>query len=209
MNKDKEYFINWLEKISLKISLIKSSQNNYKRFFQKNTEEKIEMFKSNYSFWIRYNYECSLILAITALTEYGSHDDDLSFPKFLRSFSEYYENNKQVLMEELIKDKPKYITNFNRPDLIKFCTDDNPIEQERLKNIKNTFEELNIKNDEEILNSCFKILKTIRSKLYAHYTDYQKEIDITHSDLEKIIDTIISVFDNYSYILKNTIYYFD
>lgn len=71
-------------------------------------------------------------------------------------------------MEELIKDKPKYITNFNRPDLIKFCTDDNPIEQERLKNIKNTFEELNIK----------------------------------HSDLEKIIDTIISVFDNYSYILK-------
>ena len=50
MNKDKEYFINWLEKISLKISLIKSSQNNYKRFFQKNTEEKIEMFKSNYSF---------------------------------------------------------------------------------------------------------------------------------------------------------------
>lgn len=50
MNKDKEYFINWLEKISLKIYLIKNSQKNYKRFFQKNTEEKIEMFKSNYSF---------------------------------------------------------------------------------------------------------------------------------------------------------------
>lgn len=102
MNKNKEYFINWLEKISLKIYLIKNSQKNYKRFFQKNTEEKIEMFKSNYSFWIRYNYECSLILAITSLTEYGSHDDDLSFPKFLRSFSEYYKNNKQTLMEELI-----------------------------------------------------------------------------------------------------------
>ena len=200
MNKDKEYFINWLEKISLKIYLIKNSQKNYKRFFQKNTEEKIEMFKSNYSFWIRYNYECSLILAITSLTEYGSHDDDLSFPKFLRSFSEYYKNNKQILMEELIKDKPKYITDFNRHDFVQVCDENDPIEQERLKNIK---------NDEEILNSCFKILKTIRSKLYAHYTDYQKEIDITHSDLEKIINTIISVFDNYSYILKNTIYCFD
>ena len=44
---------------------------------------------------------------------------------------------------------------------------------------------------------------------YAHYTDYQNEIEITHSDLEKIIDTIISVFDNYSYVLKNTIYCFD
>ena len=209
MNKDKEYFINWLEKISLKIYLIKNSQKNYKRFFQKNTEEKIEMFKSNYSFWIRYNYECSLILAITSLTEYGSHDDDLSFHKFLRSFSEYYKNNKQILMEELIKDKPKYITDFNRHDFVQVCDENDPIEQERLKNIKNTFEELNIKNDEEILNSCFKILKTIRSKLYAHYTDYQKEIDITHSDLEKIINTIISVFDNYSYILKNTIYCFD
>ena len=209
MNKDKEYFINWLEKISLKIYLIKNSQKNYKRFFQKNTEEKIEMFKSNYSFWIRYNYECSLILAIMSLTEYGSHDDDLSFPKFLRSFSEYYKNNKQILMEELIKDKPKYITDFNRHDFVQVCDENDPIEQERLKNIKNTFEELNIKNDEEILNSCFKILKTIRSKLYAHYTDYQKEIDITHSDLKKIINTIISVFDNYSYILKNTIYCFD
>lgn len=172
MNKNKEYFINWLEKISLKIYLIKNSQKNYKRFFQKNTEEKIEMFKSNYSFWIRYNYECSLILAITSLTEYGSHDDDLSFPKFLRSFSEYYKNNKQALMEELIKDKPKYMTDFNRPDFVQVCEDNDPIEQERLQNIKNTFEELNIKNDEETLNSCFKNLKTIRSKLYAHYTDY-------------------------------------
>lgn len=35
MNKNKEYFINWLEKISLKIYLIKNSQENYKRFFQK------------------------------------------------------------------------------------------------------------------------------------------------------------------------------
>lgn len=209
MNKNKEYFINWLEKISLKIYLIKNSQENYKRFFQKNTEEKIEMFKSNYSFWIRYNYECSLILAITSLTEYGSHDDDLSFPKFLRSFSEYYKNNKQALMEELIKDKPKYMTDFNRPDFVQVCDENNPIEQERLQNIKNTFEELNIKNDEEILNSCFKNLRTIRDKLYAHYTDYSNEIDITHSDLEKIIDTVISVFDNYSYILKNTTYCFD
>lgn len=185
MNKDKKYFIDWLEKISLKIYLIKNSQKNYKIFFQKNIEEKIEMFKSNYNFWIRYNYECSLILAITALTEYGSHGDDLSFPKFLRSFSEYYKNNKQVLMDELIKDKPKYMTDFNRPDLVEFCDDNDPIEQERLKYIKNKFEELNIKNDEEILNSCFKKLKKIRDKLYAHYTDYQNEIDITHSDLEK------------------------
>lgn len=105
-------------KISLKIYLIKNSQENYKRFFQKNIEEKIEMFKSNYSFWIRYNYECSLILAITFLTEYWSHDDDLSFSKFLKSFSEYYKNNKQTLMEELIKDKPQYITDFNRPDFV-------------------------------------------------------------------------------------------
>lgn len=209
MNKNKEYFINWLEKISLKIYLIKNSQENYKRFFQKNIEEKIEMFKSNYSFWIRYNYECSLILAITSLTEYGSHDDDLSFPKFLRSFSEYYKNNKQTLMEELIKDKPKYMTDFNRPDFVQVCDENNSIEQERLQNIKNTFEELNIKNDEEILNSCFKNLRTIRDKLYAHYTDYQNEIDITHSDLEKIINTIILVFNNYSYVLKNTIYCFD
>lgn len=209
MNKDKEYFVNWLEKISLKIYLIKNSQKNYKRFFQKNIEEKIEMFKSNYSFWIRYNYECSLILAITALTEYGSHDDDLSFPKFLRSFSEYYKNNKQVLMEELIKDKPEYITDFNRPDFVQVCDDNNPIEQERLKNIRNTFEKLSIKNDEEILNSCYKNLKTVRDKLYAHYTDYQNKIDITHSDLEKIIDTVISVFDNYSYILTNTTHCFD
>lgn len=207
MNKDKEYFINWLEKISLKIYLIKNSQKNYKRFFQKNVEEKIKILKSNYSFWIRYNYECSLILAITALTEYGSHDD-LSFPKFLRSFSEYYKNNKQVLMDELIKDKPKYITDFSRPDLVEFCDDNDPIEQELLKHIKNMFEKLSIKNDEEILNSCFKKLKTIRDKLYAHYTDYQNEIEITHSDLEKIIDTVISVFDNYSYILKNTTYCF-
>lgn len=112
-------------------------------------------------------------------------------------------------MEKLIKDKPKYITDFNQLDFVQVCDENDPIEQERLKNIKNTFEELNIKNDEEILNSCFKILKTIRSKLYAHYTDYQNEIDITHSDLEKIINTIISVFDNYSYVLKNTIYCFD
>ena len=42
MNKDKEYFINWLEKISLKICLIKNSQNNYKRFFQKNMEKKLK-----------------------------------------------------------------------------------------------------------------------------------------------------------------------
>ncbi len=209
MNKDKEYFINWLEKISLKIYLIKNSQEKYKRFFQKNTEEKIEMFKSSYSFWIRYNYECSLVLAITALTEYGSHDDDLSFPKFLRSFSEYFKNNKLILMEELIKDKPKYITDFNRHDFVQVCDDNDPIEQEHMKNIRNTFEELSIKNDEEILNSCFKKLKTIRDKLYAHYTDYQNEIDITHSELEKIIDTVISVFDNYSYILKNTTYCFD
>lgn len=209
MNKDKEYFINWLEKISLKICLIKNSQNNYKRFFQKNMEEKIEMFKSNYSFWIKYNYECSLVLAITALTEYGSHDDDLSFPKFLRSFSKYYENNKQILMEEFIEAKPEYTTSFEQPNSVELLDDDNPIEQERLKYIKNKFKELNIKNDEETLNSCFKKLKKIRDKLYAHYTDYQNEIDITHSNLEKIIDTIITIFNNYSYILKKTACCFD
>ena len=209
MNKDKEYFINWLEKISLKISLIKSSQNNYKRFFLKNTEEKIEMFKSNYSFWIKYNYECSLVLAITSLTEYGSHNDDLSFPKFLRSFSEYYENNKQILMEELIKIKPEYVTSFKQPNSVELLDDDNPIEQERLKYIKNKFEELNIKNDKETLNDCFKKLKTIRDKLYAHYTNYQNEIDITHSNLEQIINTIITIFNNYSYILKKTACCFD
>ena len=209
MSKDKKYFIDWLEKISLKIYLIKNSQKNYKNYFQKNTEEKIEIFKSGYRFWIRYNYECSLILAITALTEYGSHGDDLSFPKFLRCFSEYYENNKQILIENLINDKPKYITNFNQPNEVETFDNNDLIEQERLKNINNIFENLNINNDEEILNNCFKNLKTIRDKLYAHYTDYEKDIDITHSDIEKIIDTIISVFDNYSYILKNTTYCFD
>lgn len=48
----------------------------------------------------------------------------------------------------------------------------------------------------------------MRNKLYAHYTNYEEDINITHSEIEKIIDTIISVFDNYSFILKNTTYCF-
>ena len=48
----------------------------------------------------------------------------------------------------------------------------------------------------------------MRNKLYAHYTNYEEDINITHSENEKIIDTIISVFDNYSFILKNTTYCF-
>lgn len=207
-SKDKKYFVNWLEKISVKIHLIKSSQSNYKRFFQKNIEEKIELFKSNYNFWIRYNYECSLILAITSLIEYGSHDDDLSFQKFLRCFSEYYGSNKQSLIIEHVNDKPKYITDFNQPNITETLDDNDPIELLRLDFIKNKFDNLNIKNDIEVLNKCFKKLKTVRDKLYAHYTNYEEDINITHSEIEKIIDTIISVFDNYSFILKNTTYYF-
>lgn len=208
-NKDKKYFINWLEKIASKICLIKNSQSNYKIFFQKNTEEKIELFKSNYTFWIKYNYECSLILAITSLIEHGRHDNDLSFQKFLRYFSEFYEHNKQSLITEHINNKPKYMTNFSQPKITEILDDDNPTEQIRLNFIKNKFDNLNIKNDEEILNNCFKKLKTIRDKVYAHYTDYEKEINITHSEIEEIINTIISVFDNYSFILTNSQCFFD
>lgn len=137
-----------------------------------------------------------LILAITSLIEHGRRDDDLRFQKFLRYFSEFYEYNKQSLINEYINNKPKYMTNFSQPNITEILDDNNPIEQTRLNFIKNKFDNLNIKNDKEILNNCFKKLKTIRDKVYAHYTDYEKEINIAHSEIEEIINTIISVFNN-------------
>lgn len=210
MKKDKEYFINWLEKIAQKIALIKESQKNYELYTQKNIEEKIELFKSHFKYWVRYNYEFSLVINLSAIIENRSfrYADDLNFPKFLNEFSIFYNAHKEELMDTLINDKPQYFTDFNHPE-IKVPLDDNDlIEQERIKTIKNIFDSLDIPKDIEDLNKLFLKLKTMRDKNFAHFTSFDKEINLTHKDLDIIATKVIEIFDNYAFILKNTTYCF-
>ncbi len=202
MQKNKDYFVKWIEKLSLKIYLTKDSQKNYSWFFQKNNDEKIELFKSNFNFWVKYNYECSLILSICSLIEFGTQNDDLSFRKFLREFSEYYTNNKQILINEHIRNKPNYISISD----LSTNYDIDIIEKERINQIKKFFKSINIENDKKILKENYEKIKKLRNKLYAHYTDYQENIEITHSDLEKILDDIINMLEKYSYLLNCSLY---
>lgn len=206
-NDKKNKLINWVEHIGQRIYVIKTSRKLYDEFIENCKQNKFKGLKTEFLWWIKNNYEYSIIILLTGLLE-GSkrHDDDLNFQKFLKSVDEYGIENIKV---ELFADKPQYFSDFNNI-VLETLADDDYLEIQRRQNFEEKFfNNINIEQDIKRINENFLKLKDFRDKHIAHFTSNTEQFNITNSDLDNIINEIITIFDKYASIIKNTTYIFD
>ena len=203
---EKNKLINWVERIGHRIYVIKTSRKLYDEFIENCKQDKFKGFKTEFLWWIKNNYEYSIIILLTGLLE-GSkrHNDDLNFQKFLKSVGEYGVEN---IKSELYSDKPQYSNFYN--NVLERLEDDDIEEVERRKHFEeNYFNDINIEQDIKRINDNFLKLKDFRDKHIAHFTRNTEQFNITNSDLDNIINEIITIFDKYASIINNTTYIFD
>ena len=199
----KNELINWVERIGQKLYVIKISRKMYDEFIKNCNQNKFKGLKPEFLWWIKNNYEYSIILLLTGLLENSKRHDDLNFQKFLKSVKEYGIEN---IKAELFADKPQYFSDFNN---IVFETpkDDDIVEIRRREYFEEKyFSNIDIKQDIERINDNFSKLRAFRNKFIAHFTNCTKQFNITNSDLDNIIKEIIEIFDKYASIIQNASY---
>lgn len=201
----KEELNNWIKKIGYRIFLIKTSRNQYDKFIDNYKKDRFKGLGDEFLWWIRNNYEFTIIILLTGLLEGSNRDDDLNFQKFLKQVKKYGLDN---IKSELLADKPKYYSDFNNM-VLEELDDNDYLEKIRREEIENCFKNLKIEQDIETINNNFLKLKTLRDKQIAHMTSYEQDIKINDIELDNIIDEIIAIFDTYSFLIGQTTYVFN
>ncbi|MCD8378631.1 MAG: hypothetical protein LUB59_07590 [Candidatus Gastranaerophilales bacterium] len=209
MNKiiTKNELIDWLNDIGQRIFEIKNSRKQYDSFIEDYNNGKFKDFNIEFCWWIRRNYESNIVILLTGLLESSKrHEDDLNFQKFLDRVDKYGLENLKL---ELLADKPQYFSDFNNI-VLETPKDDDFLEIQRKNYLEeNYFKNLSIEQDIECINNNFLKLKDFRDKQIAHFTNNTDDMKITNSDLDGIINEIISIFDKYALIIRNTNFVFD